>query len=53
MNYYDYVNIFDKSKANILSSHRFYDYKLKFIENANKNALSKSRIYSLLGYKFK
>ena len=52
MNYYDYANVFDKSKTNILFSHRFYNHKLKFAENVNKNALSKNRIYSLLNYKF-
>ena len=52
MNYYNYANVFDKLKANVLFSHRFYNYKLKFVENINKNALFKSRIYSLLDYKF-
>ena len=52
MNYYDYTNVFDKSKTNVLFSHRFYDHKLKFVENVDKNALFKSRIYSLLDYKF-
>ena len=36
----------------MLFSHRFYDYKLKFAENVDKNALFKSRIYLLSGYKF-
>ena len=44
MNYYNYINIFDKSKTNILFSHRFYNHKLKFAENVNKNALFKNRI---------
>ena len=52
MNYYNYINVFDKSKTNILLSHRFYNHKLKFAKNVNKNALSKSRIYSLLNHKF-
>ena len=52
IDYHDYVNVFDKSQTNILSSHRFYDHKLKFIEETNKNALSKSRIYSISKYKF-
>ena len=52
MNYYNYANVFDKSKTNVLSSHRFYNYKLKFVENVDKNALSKSRIYLLSNYKF-
>ena len=37
---------------NILSSHRFYDHKLKFAERVNKNTLFKSRIYSILNHKF-
>ena len=37
---------------NILFSHRFYDYKLKFAKKINKNALFKNRIYSLSGHKF-
>ena len=34
-------------------SHRFYNYKLKFVEGANKNTLFKNRIYSILKHKFK
>ena len=52
INYYDYINVFNKSKTNMLFSHRFYDYKLKFAENVDKNALFKNRIYLLSGYKF-
>ena len=52
INYYNYVNVFDKSQANILSSHRFYNHKLKFAKRANKNNLLKSRIYSILNHKF-
>ena len=52
MNYYNYANIFDKLKANILFSHRFYDHKLKFVKNINKNALFKNRIYLLSNHKF-
>ena len=52
IDYYDYANVFDKSQTNILSSHRFYDHKLKFVEEANKNALFKNRIYSILKHKF-
>ena len=53
VNYHDYVNVFDKSKANILPPHRFYDHKLKFAEGVDKNALPKSRIYSLSNHKLK
>ena len=52
INYHDYINVFDKLQANVLFSHRFYNYKLKFVEKANKNALFKNRIYSLSNYKF-
>ena len=51
-NYHNYANIFDKSKINILSSHHFYNHKLKFVENINKNTFSKNRIYSLSNHKF-
>ena len=52
IDYYNYINVFNKSQTNILSSYRFYDYKLKFVKRANKNALFKSRIYSILDHKF-
>ena len=48
IDYYNYINVFNKSQANILSSHRFYNYKLKFAEKTNKNVLFKNRIYSIL-----
>ena len=52
IDYHNYVNVFDRSQTNILPSHRFYDYKLKFVEGANKNTLPKNRIYSILKHKF-
>ena len=52
INYYDYADVFDKSQTNILFSHRFYNYKLKFVKRANKNALFKNRIYLLSSHKF-
>ena len=52
INYYNYANVFDRSQTNILSSHRFYDHKLKFAKGANKNILFKSRIYSISDHKF-
>ena len=51
VNYYNYANVFDRSQADILFSHRFYDHRLKFAEGVNKNNLFKSRIYSILDYK--
>ena len=50
--YYNYVNVFNKSQTNILSLYRFYNHKLKFIEKANKNTLFKNRIYLILKSKF-
>ena len=52
INYYNYANVFDKSQANILFSHRFYNHKLKFAKRADKNNLLKSRIYSISNHKF-
>ena len=52
VNYYNYANVFDKLKADVLLSHRSYNHKLEFVENVNKNVLFKSRIYSLSGHKF-
>ena len=52
INYHNYANVFDRSQTNILFLYRFYDYKLKFSERANKNTLFKSRIYSILNHKF-
>ena len=52
INYYNYINVFDKSQTNILSLYRFYNHKLKFAKGADKNILFKSRIYSILNYKF-
>ena len=51
INYHDYANIFDKLKTDVLFSHRFYDHKLKFAKDVNKNALFKSRIYLLSDHK--
>ena len=42
--YYNYANVFDKLKANIVFLYRFYNHKLKFVKKINKNALSKNRI---------
>ena len=51
--YYNYIDVFDRIKANKLSSHYSYNYKLEFIDNYNKIELSKSRIYSIFNYKLK
>ena len=49
--YYNFIDVFDRTKADELLSYRLYNYKLKFIDNYNKIGLSKSRIYSIFGYK--
>ena len=49
--YYNFVDVFDRTKANELSSYCLYNYKLEFIDNYNKIELSKSRIYSIFDYK--
>ena len=40
--YYNFIDVFDRIKADELSPHRLYNYKLKFINNYNKIELSKS-----------
>ena len=40
--YYDFVNVFNRTKANKLLSYYLYNYKLKFIEDYNKIELLKS-----------
>ena len=49
--YHDFADVFDRTKADELSPHRPYDYKLEFIDNHDKIGLSKSRIYSISGHK--
>ena len=51
--YYDFLNVFDRSKADKLPPHRIYDYKLEFIDGADKAKLPRSRIYSISGPKLK
>ena len=52
IDYHNYANVFDKSQTNILSLHRFYNHKLEFAEEADKNTLFKNRFYSILKHKF-
>ena len=40
--YHNYADVFNKIKADKLLSHRFYNYKIEFVEEVNKNILSKS-----------
>ena len=51
--YYNYIDVFDRIKADKLLSYRLYNYKLKFIDNYNKIELLKSRIYLIFKYKLK
>ena len=51
VDYHNYADVFDRSKTDVLPPHRSYDHKLEFAENADKNALPKSRIYPLSGHK--
>ena len=40
--YYNYIDVFNRIKADKLLSYRLYNYKLEFIDNYNKIELSKS-----------
>ena len=51
--YYNYLNIFNRFKADALLSYRLYNYKLKFVKRIDKTKLSRSRIYSILDQKLK
>ena len=51
--YYDFADVFDRAKADELPLYRLYNYKLKFVDDANKIGLLKSRIYFILEYKLK
>ena len=53
LKYYNYINVFDRRKANELLSYYIYNYKLKFTKDCNKIELSKSRIYFIFDYKLK
>ena len=52
INYHNYANVFDKSQRNILFFYRFYNHKLEFTKETNKNIFFKSRIYSISDHKF-
>ena len=51
--YHDYLNVFNRSKADKLPPYRLYNHRLEFIDNADKSGLLKSRIYSMSGHKLK
>ena len=49
--YHDYIDVFDRTKADDLPPHRPYDHKLEFIDDVDKSRLPRSRIYLISGYK--
>ena len=53
LEYYNYLDIFDRIKINIFSLYYLYNHKLEFNNNFDKIKLLKSRIYSILEYKLK
>ena len=53
LEYYDYIDVFNREKVNKLLLHRTYNYKLEFTEDRDKIGFLKSRIYPILGYKLK
>ena len=46
--YHDYLDIFNRAMINQLSSHRFYNHKIKLI---NKETSSRSKLYQMFNYK--
>ena len=53
IDYYNYINVFNKLQMSILFLYRFFNYKLEFAKKINKNTLFKSRIYLVSDYKLK
>lgn len=49
--YHDYLDVFDRTKADELPPHRPYDHKLEFMEDSDKSKLPRSRIYPMSGHK--
>ncbi len=46
--YHDYLNIFDQAMIDQLSSHHFYDHKIKLID---EEMFSRSRLYQMFDHK--
>ncbi len=46
--YHDYLDVFNWTMINQLSSHRFYDHKIELI---NEKMLSRSRLYQMFNHK--
>ena len=49
--YHDFLDVFDRSKADELPPHRSYDHKLEFVDDFDKSKLPRSRIYPMSGHK--
>ena len=49
--YHDFLDVFDRSKADELPPHRPYDHKLEFVDDFDKSKLPRSRIYPMSGHK--
>ena len=49
--YHNFLDVFDRSKADKLPSYRVCNYKLEFIDGADKTKLPRSRIYPISGLK--
>ena len=49
--YHDFLDVFDRSKADELPPHRPYDHRLEFVDDFDKSKLPKSRIYPMSGHK--
>ncbi len=46
--YHDYLDVFDRTMVDQLSSHRFYDHKIELID---EKTLSRSRLYQMFNHK--
>ena len=49
--YHDFLDVFDRSRADELPPHRAYDHKVELVDGANDSNLPKSRIYPISGHK--
>ena len=49
--YHDYLDVFDRAKADQLPPHRPCDHKLEFMDGVDHSKLPRSRIYPISGHK--
>lgn len=49
--YHDYLDVFDRDKADELPPHRPYDHKLEFMDDSDRSKMPRSRIYPMSGHK--